>query len=119
VIVELGSDLLSDGVKPTDEELARCPELAEAVADRAYEAEARARVLIADGLDTVNELRESSRLHDALRMFAEDGDGGDSEDLASALERHRSRAVEEHGEDAGVLPEEVAALFARAVCASR
>jgi hypothetical protein len=55
---------------------AGCRGLRGQLVDRAFEAESHVRVLLAEGVSALNELRDSGMLYSSLRMFAEEiGDG--------------------------------------------
>ncbi|MFL5963801.1 MAG: hypothetical protein ACJ757_13005 [Gaiellaceae bacterium] len=85
-----------------------CPGLAEAITDRAYDAEAATRLLFAHGLQTANELRDTGELYRSLRGLA--GDGLDSEALATRLDEQVEEAGHKHGDDIADLLREAASL---------
>jgi hypothetical protein len=102
--------LLRSAEQLTEEERHRCPGLDDAITDRAFDAEASTRRLIADGLQTVNELRDTGQLYDALHSLAQTGDGLDTDQFAAQLEKHAKRASGEHGEDIGEMIKEAASI---------
>jgi hypothetical protein len=101
-------DLL-DGVETMEaEEHDRCPGLADALTDQAYEAEAAGRVLIAAGVQTANELRDSGHLYEAVQALAGELKVADSDELASWLEREHDEIRDRYGEVAGNAIQEAA-----------
>jgi hypothetical protein len=90
----------------------RCPGLAEAITDRAYDAEAGLRVLFAHGLQTTNELRDTGELYRSLQSLG--NDALDSESLASRVDDHVERAGEQYGDDMAEMLREAASLVREA-----
>jgi hypothetical protein len=68
------------------ETAAVCGGLRGQLPDRAFEAEGQVRVLLAEGLNTLNDLRDSGVLHLSLNSFAQALDGGKLDFLAAARE---------------------------------
>lgn len=56
------------------------------LADRAFEAESNVRMLLAEGVDSLNELRDSGMLHASLRQFAAEIGSGKIDLAASVRE---------------------------------
>lgn len=102
-------DLLRDVDALNDDERGRCPGLSDALPDRAYDAEAAGRVLIAHGLQTLNELRDSGQLYDTMRAFAAETERADVDELASRLEKHIDESRASDGDGAASLLHEAAA----------
>jgi hypothetical protein len=98
--------LLQSVEQMNQDERDTCPGLADAVTDRAYDAEASARLLFAHGLQTTNELRDTGELYRSLKSLAD----GDSEALAARLEEQVERAGEKHGDGIADVLREAASL---------
>lgn len=78
--------LLANVEGMSDEQRTACAGIAETITDRAYNAEAAMRVLIASGLETTNELRDTGQLYSAMQAFAKDGSSLDHKQLAARLD---------------------------------
>jgi len=82
------------------EDQRRCHGLTDAMSDRAYDAEAAGRTLIAAGLQTVNELRDSGGLYEAMQALAAELKEADADELASRLENQIDEIRARFGEGA-------------------
>ena len=72
-----------------------CRGLSKLITERAYEAEAQYRLLVKDGINTLNELRDSGELPHALRRATNDSEGG-TLDFEKIATKAKSRLAKSH-----------------------
>jgi hypothetical protein len=100
--------LLTGLTQLSPEQRAACTGLGAAVADRAFDAEVRGRVLIKHALDSLNELRDGGVLYETLASVGKDLSGEGTPAVLDKVRRGAAAAGERFGEQTAGLLEEAA-----------